>query len=56
MQYNVAEDEYVLEFITDASDPNTVTYRVDSVFGFVFVNETNTIVAGQVRDNCANFT
>jgi hypothetical protein len=40
----------VLEFISDALDPNAAVYQVDSVFGFVFINETNTIVAGQVRD------
>jgi hypothetical protein len=46
-QYNVNDDEYVLEFISDALDPNAAVYQVDSVFGFVFINETNTIVAGQ---------
>eukprot|EP00029_Vermamoeba_vermiformis_P005932 TRINITY_DN2198_c0_g1_i1.p1 TRINITY_DN2198_c0_g1~~TRINITY_DN2198_c0_g1_i1.p1 ORF type:complete len:785 (-),score=200.26 TRINITY_DN2198_c0_g1_i1:15-2369(-) len=46
-QYNVPDDDYVLEFISDALEPNSQSYQVDSVFGFVFINETNTIVAGQ---------
>lgn len=48
-QFDVRDDEYVLEYIANALDPNAELYQVASVFGFVFVNETNTIVAGQVR-------